>query len=164
MLHIFAEFRQEHLDAVFVIVGRRDMAAGYQREIARAIKKLQLENRVLFAGQVNDTAMLASLYRHARVTLIASEWESFCVPVVESMHFGTPVVAHAVPPVPEVMGPGGIVIDKHDPRASASSIDAIWHAGAQRTVLQAAARERARNFTVPVLRHELLAMLRRVFA
>jgi glycosyltransferase involved in cell wall biosynthesis len=163
MLRIFAGLRRCRPDAVLVLVGRRDMARGYQRNIARAMKQLGVERRVLFLEHINDTAMLSSLYRHARATIIVSEWESFCVPVVESMHFGTPVVAHAVPPVPEVMGAGGILIDKHDPRSAARAIDAIWDASPRRAQLQAAARERAAHFSEATLRRDLLAMLHRAF-
>ena len=164
MLQTFAEVHQRHPDAVLIIVGRRDLAPGYQREIDRAVAKLRLDQRVLFLGQVNDASMLASLYRHARCTLIMSEWESFCVPVVESMYFGTPVVAHDVPPVPEVMGPGGIVVDKHYPHDAALAIEAIWSDAARREQLRTAAQARANDFALEVLRRDLLAMFQRVFA
>jgi len=164
MLKFMVEVQVAHPNAVLIIVGRRDMAPGYQREIDRAIDKLGLRERVLFLGQVNDPSTLASLYRHARFTLIVSEWESFCVPVLESMHFGTPVVAHSVPPVPEVMADGGIVIDKYQPRLAAEAIESVWHAGIQREQLQQAARRRAQDFTLDQLRQQLLRVLQKVFA
>jgi len=164
LLRVFAEFHKAHPDAVLIIVGGRHLAPGYQRRLDRAVARWRLERRVLFLGQVSHPALLTSLYRHAHFTLVTSEWESFCVPVVESMHFGTPVVAHDVPPVPEVMGAGGIVIDKRDPRRAAEQIDAVWREPARREELRAAARARARHFTADVLRAELLALFRSEFA
>jgi glycosyltransferase involved in cell wall biosynthesis len=163
LLRIFAELHKLRPEAILIIPGRRDLAPGYQREIDRTIAQLRLGSRVLFLGQVNDLSILSSLYRHARFTLIMSDWESFCVPVVESMSFGTPVVACDVPPVPEIMGEGGIVIDKHGPCEAAQRIVALWSDSPQRERLQTAARARAHHFTTEVLRRELLAMLTRVF-
>ena len=118
---------------------------------------------MLFAGHIRDPQLLGSLFRHAHFTLITSEWESFCVPVVESMHFGVPVVAHAVPPVLEVMEGGGIVIDKHNPTAAAAQVEAVWNDPGRYAELQATAQARAQSFTSDVLRRELLAMFQRVF-
>jgi glycosyltransferase involved in cell wall biosynthesis len=163
-LRLLAELREFRPRCVLVVVGSRDLAPAYQQEIDRDLRRLKLEDRVLFTGHVRDPQLLSSLFRHAHFTVVTSEWESFCVPVVESMYFGVPVVAHAVPPVPEVMDGGGIVIDKHDPSAAATQIEALWTSPERYAQLRAAARARARYFTSEVLRHELLAMFQRVFA
>jgi glycosyltransferase involved in cell wall biosynthesis len=163
-LRIMAELIKQRPDAVLLIVGRRDLAPGYQREVDRAIDQLGLSKRVTLIGPVHDGMTLGTLYRHARFTLVTSEWESFCVPAVESMYCGTPVVTHDVAPVPEIMGAGGIVIDKRDPRAAARRIAAVWYDSSEHDQLRAAARLRANDFTVGVLRRELLAMFKRVFA
>jgi glycosyltransferase involved in cell wall biosynthesis len=54
-----------------------------------------------------------------------SMWESFCVPVAESLYFGVPAAVHNVPPLPEVAGPGGIVIDKQTLDRAAQAILAV---------------------------------------
>jgi glycosyltransferase involved in cell wall biosynthesis len=163
LLRLFAELNARRPNTALIIAGRRDLAPAYQREINRLIARLRLERRVLFGGQVNDRRLLSSLYRQARFTLIMSDWESFCVPVVESMAVGTPVVACDVPPVPEIMGNGGLVIDKHDPRGAVDRIEALWTDSPQRAQLVAAARARAQHFTIDALRREWLAMSKRVF-
>jgi L-malate glycosyltransferase len=163
-LRLLAELRQVRPHCALIVVGGRDLVPAYQLQIDRDLRRLKLEDRVLFAGHVRDPQLLSSLFSQAHFTLVTSEWESFCVPVVESMHFGVPVVAHAVPPVPEVMGGGGIVVDKRDPPAAAAQIEAAWSNPEHYAQLRAAARARARHFTSEVLRQELLAMFQRVFA
>jgi glycosyltransferase involved in cell wall biosynthesis len=163
-LRLLAELCQYWPRCVLVVAGSRELAPAYQQQIDRNIRELRLEDRVLFTEHLRNTQLLSSLYRRARFTLVTSEWESFCVPVVESMHFGVPVAAHAVPPVPEIMQAGGIVIDKHDPAAAAAQIAAVWHNPDHYSRLSAAARARAGQFTSAVLRQELLAMFHKVFA
>jgi glycosyltransferase involved in cell wall biosynthesis len=163
-LRLLAELRKFRPQCALIVAGSRDLASAYQQEIDRDLHRLKLENCVLFSGHIRDSKLLSSLFRHARFTLVTSEWESFCVPVVESMHFGVPVVAQAVPPVPEIMAGSGIVIDKHDPVAAAAQVEAVWNHAERYAQLRAAARARAESFTAEVLRRELLAMFQRVFA
>ena len=163
-LRLLAELRKFRPRCILIVVGSRDLAPAYQREIDRDVRRLKLADRVLFTGHVWDPRLLSSLFRHAHFTLVTSEWESFCVPAVESMHFGVPVVAHAVPPVPEVVEDGGIVIDKHDPPAAAAQVEAVWNDPVRYRQLCTIAQARARHFTSEILRHELLAMFQRVFA
>lgn len=58
--------------------------------VVRHIESLRLST-VCVTGEVTD-ARLAALYRRASVLLIPSEHEGFCVPMVEAMSFGVPVV------------------------------------------------------------------------
>jgi glycosyltransferase involved in cell wall biosynthesis len=39
-----------------------------------------------------------------------SEHEGFCVPLVEAMHLGVPVIAHAAGAVPETLGDAGALV------------------------------------------------------
>jgi glycosyltransferase involved in cell wall biosynthesis len=58
---------------------------------------------------------LGRRYRAADVFLCLSEHEGFCVPVLEAMYFGVPVVARAAGAVPEVASDGAVLIDDDDP-------------------------------------------------
>jgi len=163
MIEIFARFHRLQPEAVLVLVGGRHLARVYQREIGRLIKRHQLEERVLFTGQVNDASMLTSLYLYAKFTLITSEWESFCVPIVESMTFGTPLIIHSTPPLPEVMGEAGIIIDKRDPAAASAAIHKLWNHKEAYTKLVEVCVERANAFTEAALASQLLSLFGEVF-
>ena len=163
MIEIFAHFHRLQPEAVLTLVGGRHLASAYQREIGRLIKHHHLEGHVLFTGQVNDASMLTSLYQHAKFTLITSEWESFCVPIVESMTFGTPLIIHSTPPLPEVMGRAGIVIDKRDPAAAAAAIHRLWNDREAYTKLVDVCVGRANAFTEAALASQLLSLFGGIF-
>jgi glycosyltransferase involved in cell wall biosynthesis len=66
-----------------------------------------------FLGRVSD-AELAALYLRASVFLTLSEHEGFCVPVVEAMATGVPVVASRRAAIPSTVGNAAILIDEPD--------------------------------------------------
>lgn len=66
---------------------------------------------VTFTGGVN-VEELVEHYKNADLFLCMSDHEGFCVPLVEAMSFGLPVIAHADSAVPETLGDGGILINK----------------------------------------------------
>jgi glycosyltransferase involved in cell wall biosynthesis len=59
-----------------------------------------------------DFADLISYYMLADVFLCMSEHEGFSVPLIESMHFGIPVIAYKSTAVPYTMGGAGILVKK----------------------------------------------------
>ncbi|HET9442551.1 MAG TPA: glycosyltransferase, partial [Acidimicrobiales bacterium] len=65
------------------------------------------------AGAVSDAA-LAAFYRRADAFVTASEHEGFCVPVLEAMAFGLPVVARACGAIPETAGDAALVLPPDD--------------------------------------------------
>jgi glycosyltransferase involved in cell wall biosynthesis len=78
-----------------------------------------------FLGRVTD-AELAALYRKADVFLTLSEHEGFCVPVVEAMAAGVPVVASPRAALPETVGGAGIIVpDPDDPVFVAGLLDEV---------------------------------------
>ena len=103
--HLFTTYH--HPDAQLVVVGAaRDVSHlhslhGLQRE-------LNLAN-VWFTGSVSD-AELATCYRHADVFVTMSDHEGFCVPLVEAMAFGVPVVARATTAIPSTVGGAALLL------------------------------------------------------
>jgi glycosyltransferase involved in cell wall biosynthesis len=124
-LRIFAQMHQQRPQLALILVGTRQQTGKYQQQLEAFIAQHGLQNRVLFTDQVNNPAVLEALFRHARLLLVTSEWESFCVPVAESLYFGTPTAVHNLPPLPEIAGPGGLVFDKADPAAAAAALLAL---------------------------------------
>ena len=64
-------------------------------------------DEVVFTGQVDDDDLLA-YYSVADLFLCLSEHEGFCVPLVEAMIFGLPVMAYDAGAVRETLRGGGI--------------------------------------------------------
>lgn len=163
LLTIFQHLHTLRPDLVLILVGSRAIDVAYQEEIDTFIEEYKLGHRVLFTGQVNDPAGLATLFQQAQLTLITSEWESFCVPIVESAFFGTPLAVCNTPPLPEVMGPAGITINKNQPQQAAQQIHTLLNNPDRYASYQTAAQQWASNYTDTTLAHNLLTLLRHIF-
>ncbi len=163
LVDIFAHLHRERPNMVLLLVGASDLAESYQRQIQERIRKHGLAQRVLFAGQVNNPAVLAALLHHARLLLVTSEWESFCVPLVEAMYFGTPAVVHNIPPLPEVLGEGGLIVDKRRVEETAAAILGLLDDRQRYQALATAAKARSAAFTDQALARAMLEMICELF-
>lgn len=163
LLQIFAHIHAQQSNTVLILVGSRSIAADYQKQVDRQIEQLGLKERVIFTEQVNNTAVLAELLRHAKLLFVTSEWETFCVPVVEAMYFGVPAVVHHIPPLPEVVGEAGLVVDKHKREEVRTAVLQLLNDPARYQQLRQAARARAQQFTDKALENVLAAVLQVVF-
>ena len=52
------------------------------------------------------------MYEASTVYMCMSAHEGFCLPVVEAMHFGLPVIAYASSALPATVGDGGILVSE----------------------------------------------------
>ena len=121
-LRIFSVIHKRRPDLHYFLIGPPDLTPKYQQEMDRFIQKNDLQDAVIRPGKITNPALLGSLFRHARFLLVTSEWESFCVPLAEAAFMGTPSAIDDLAPLPEVAGPGALVIDKHQPEAAAGLI------------------------------------------
>lgn len=67
----------------------------YKQKLDKMIKNLELEKRVIFLGKVSKEEMIAS-YHAADVFVQPGFKESFCIPIIEAMASGLPVVTTRV--------------------------------------------------------------------
>lgn len=146
--------------ARLLIVGKSDPGlAAYGEAIRARIAQHRLGERVWWLESVNEAQLKAAyLASHAFVTL--SRHEGFCVPLVEAMALGVPVVAHGSSAIPETVGDGGLVWDDVDPWLYAASLARLGADAPFRNGLRAAARERyERAYAADVLRERFFALL-----
>ncbi len=111
-----AEHYKRYVDAYyrFIFVGKTDAVPDYYRTIRALMAEYRMPaDRFVFTGPVPD-ADLAGFYRHADVYVSLSEHEGFCVPLLESMAAGVPVLAYGEAAVPETMGGAGVVFNPKD--------------------------------------------------
>ena len=128
--HVFTTYARP--DAQLLLVGASRSPA-YRSRLQRYVDELGLTN-VRFVGSVSD-AVLAAHFRRADVYVSASEHEGFCVPLLEAMAFGVPVVARACGAVPETMEDAGICLP-----GDAGAL--VFAAAVERLIDDAALRER----------------------
>jgi L-malate glycosyltransferase len=159
LIEIFYRLSRQRPDLALILVGSREQTRQYQQQLDSLVAKYQLTDRVLFTGQVNNPGILATLYRQAQMLLVTSEWESFCVPVAESLYFGVPAAVHNVPPLPEVAGPAGIIIDKQRPDQAAQSILTVLNEPARYARLCQVAHIWSERYTDKILAQEIRSIL-----
>jgi L-malate glycosyltransferase len=127
-------------EATLQLVGK-PATDSYVAALHRYVAELGLAGAVQFAGHASD-ATVASAYAGADVLVVTSEHEGFCVPVVEAMAAGVPVVAFDQGAVPEVLGGAGVLVADKDPYALAAAITAVLRDTSRRQDLVAAGRQR----------------------
>ncbi|HUZ44487.1 MAG TPA: glycosyltransferase [Acidimicrobiales bacterium] len=104
--HVLTTYLQR--PATLVLVGNHRLP-----RLSQALEDLTRElnlDRVILTGAVSD-AELAAWYGRADVFVTASEHEGFCVPPLEAMASGVPVVARRFAALPETIGDAGILLE-----------------------------------------------------
>lgn len=121
----------------------------YQRRLLELIEGLRVSNVVL-PGHVAHDELLA-YYQVADVFVCLSEHEGYCVPLVEAMDAGVPVIAYDAGAVRETLDGGGLLLTEKPPELVAELIHALMTDVALRgraleAQRRAVERVRARDF------------------
>lgn len=98
-------------EAHLIMVGANRLPR-YGAALQHFIQELNLP-RAWLAGAVSGEELVA-FYRRADLFVTASEHEGFCVPLLESMSFGTPIVARACGAIPETLAGAGLLLPADD--------------------------------------------------
>lgn len=83
----------------------------YYWQLRNLAKKLGLEESIHFLGHVSSKELLA-FYKLADIFICMSEHEGFCVPLLESMYFGIPIMAFNSSAIPYTLDKSGVLINK----------------------------------------------------
>lgn len=108
---------REHCpDVVLVLVGNTGhVYASVAAQLQAQADALGLRDAVRFTGMVPDEA-LPDHYRLADLFAIASVHEGFCIPVLEAMASGVPVLGAHTTALPETIGTGGLTFAPENAR------------------------------------------------
>jgi len=143
-----AEQYKRNIDAYyrFIFVGRYDVVPRYYSMIRALMSEYRLLNdRFIFTGPVPDEE-LAVYYRHAAVYISMSEHEGFCVPLVEAMAAGVPVLAYASTAVPDTLGGAGVQFFPKDLEYAAELLGTLAFDDDVRRSVVAGQQRRLRDF------------------
>jgi glycosyltransferase involved in cell wall biosynthesis len=161
LIDAFAAYVDGYGDpARLLIVGKSDPRLhAYMQQIQARIDTHRLGARVRWLDSVSEAKLKAAyLASHAFMTM--SQHEGFCVPLIEAMALGVPVVAHGSSAIRETAGAGGIVWDETDPWLYAASLARLGTDAHFRNDLRDAARLRyEREFAPAVLRERFFKIL-----
>jgi glycosyltransferase involved in cell wall biosynthesis len=104
-------------------VGSYAGAERYFQMVRKRAQDLGVGDTV-FAGAVSQEKLNA-FYRIASVFVSMSEHEGFCIPLIESMHMGVPVLAYAAGAVPETVDGAGVLFTQKRFQWIAEMIDLL---------------------------------------
>ena len=104
-VEIFNSLLEKSPSLDFYIVGE----GSEEVALKKLVYDLKLTDKVHFLGVINDPKQLASLYFNAKATILTSLFEGFPNVLVESISFGTPVVAFDC-----MSGPKDIILNKRN--------------------------------------------------
>lgn len=149
---------QSHL----LLIGKLAPAlASYGEAFWQRVDQLGLRERVTLIDDA-DGPTLRAAYAAATALVMLSAHEGFCVPVIEALALGTPVVAYGSSAIPWTLGDAGLIWDDRDAHLVAASVGRIYADPALREHLLERGRARYRDAFAPVvLERELAAVMRR---
>ena len=105
-------------------------------------------------------AELAWLYHHATLFAMPSRYEGFCIPLLESMHAGCPVIAANAAAMPEICRDAALLFPPGDEVALVKRLARVIGDDSLRATLSTAGRERAAVFSWDRAAAETLAVYR----
>ncbi len=143
----FAVFRRLFAPGARLALVGGATSVRYVSSLRSMTDRLGLGDSVEFAGSLRFAEMLA-YFRAADAFVCLSEHEGFCVPLIEAMEAGTPVVAHRSSAVTETVASAGILLDDKDPLSVACAVQALIDDPARRTAAVGAGRRRAQAFAL----------------
>ncbi|MDA8217163.1 MAG: glycosyltransferase [Dehalococcoidales bacterium] len=112
LLRAFYYYKRLDPGSRLLLVGNWQLCERYKAWLDSCANARGLAD-VHFCGHVS-TAELVAYYRVASLFLCMSEHEGLCVPLLESMHFGVPVLAYASTAIPSTLGEAGVQIHRKD--------------------------------------------------
>lgn len=128
-----------------ILVGSDGGMEKYGNSLKNYVNALSLDD-VIFTGHISFPAILAC-YKLADVFLCMSEHEGFCVPLVEAMFFGVPIIAYDSSAVGGTLGGAGILSESKDPVFTARLIDRIVNDDELKSKLISDGKKRLEDFS-----------------
>jgi glycosyltransferase involved in cell wall biosynthesis len=126
-----------------VIAGDRARSADTARDIDAEIARLDLADRISFAGAVAPER-LATLYEAADLFVLASHFEGYGMAYAEAIAHGLPVVGCNAGAIPDTVPSGaGVLVAPGDVDALAATLRRLIHNPDERARLAAGARAAA---------------------
>ncbi len=144
LLRLFARLKPRHPDLALVLVG-----SGGAWEACRALAvELGLEfQRDVFILQGIPDDELRTIYARATVFITLAWHEGFCLPVLEAMSCGAPVIASQFGAIPEIVGDSAMVVDPRRPDEMVECLEILLNDVSARRSLAARGRRRALSFS-----------------
>lgn len=124
IIYSFYEYKTRYNEKSRLFIVGNVGNENYFNSLQCLVKKLNLEKDVIFTGKVPFEQYLA-YYRLADVFLCMSAHEGFCIPIVEALFFGLPIIAINATAIPDTLGGSGILLNSREADEVAESINRV---------------------------------------
>ncbi len=142
----------------FIHVGSFAGTERYFYLLKAMTKELDIVESVRFAGAVPQV-QLNTFYQCADIFLCMSEHEGFCIPLIESMVHGVPIIAYNAAAVPETLDGSGIIFLEKQYPMIAEMMGRLVHDTALKNAVIEAQNTRLKRYVARDLNSELKAHL-----
>ncbi len=88
-----------------------------------------------------------------------SEHEGFCVPLLEAMYFGIPVIARDAPAIAGTLNGSGFLLQDNNPIAAAEVIDRVISDEGLRATIVENQKKRLRDFDNTIVEKQFLGII-----
>ena len=158
MIHVENDRHHPHVpEARLLLVGSYIDLERYLALLRNMVRELKLDN-VIFTGHIR-LEQLTAYYRAADLFLCMSAHEGFCIPLLEAMHFGIPILAYGAAAVPETLGGSGVLVREKDFPRIAELMDLLLNDVSLREGIIRRQRGRLRDFDPAHLEKKLKGYL-----
>ena len=140
-----------------LIIGSDRSAPAYYAMLKLYAAELDLDT--VFFEQFASPAGLSAYYQAADLFVTTSRHEGYCLPLVEAMHKGVPVIARRTGGMPEALGQGGILVDDVRAEELAELLGLLCHDTSLRQEVLAAQQARMQEILRRPVEEEFLTLL-----
>jgi L-malate glycosyltransferase len=145
LVKAFALYQRTHAPDARLVLPGSPGSGTYGAHLLRLAREAGARN-VEVPGALPQERLNA-IYAGADVFACLSEHEGFCIPLLEALHFGLPVVARRAAAVPEVLGDAGVLLDDPDLPTVAEALDLCVRGTALRAELRTRGQRRLEEFS-----------------
>ncbi len=136
-----------------ILVGSYGGMESYYGRLQEYVKRLNVKD-VEFTGHIKFDKILA-YYRSADLFLCMSEHEGFCVPLVEAMHFGIPIVAYDSCAIKGTLGGSGFLLTEKNYDEMAGVMNRVLTDNGLRIKILENQKERLADFSNVAVKKDL---------
>jgi len=155
ILKAFFFYRKSNPKSRLWLVGDDTDTEIYSFELRELIEHLDLKRSVEIVGKVSDDELKA-FYETADLYLCMSEHEGFCVPLIEAMYFGLPIVAFDSCAIAETLGDAGVLVQEKNPHVTAQVMEQILSDEQTRSRLVESSKHEIERFSLERFKQRVL--------
>jgi glycosyltransferase involved in cell wall biosynthesis len=154
--------REEFRDVQLVMVGATsgDAFHSYYGTLAAQVEALNLRDRVIFTGYLDDEQLVV-LLNIASLLALPSLMEGYGLPAVEAAACGCPVVATNASPLAGLLGEAGLFIDPNE-ASIASALETVLGSEDLRMRMRQSGLDAARRLTWERAAQQMIGVIRTV--